>query len=105
MPKEKPKKVKITKDTTTSKKYKAEFYDKDNKKIKTTRFGADGYSDYTKHKDKKRKERYIERHKKNEDWKDPTKAGTLSRFILWNKPTLQASITSYKNKFNLSTKK
>ena len=35
---------------------------------KTVHFGAAGMSDYTKHKDPERKERYIERHKKNEDW-------------------------------------
>ena len=34
----------------------------DNKK--TIHFGASGYSDYTKHKDDDRKERYLARHKK-----------------------------------------
>ena len=97
----KPTSVKIVKDTETSKKYKATFYDKDGKKVKTTRFGADGYSDYTKHKDKDRKERYIERHKKNETWSDPTTAGSLSRYVLWNKPTFTESVKDFKKKFNL----
>ena len=30
--------------------------------------GAAGYSDFTKHKDEARKQRYIKRHEKNEDW-------------------------------------
>ena len=94
-------KVVITKDNETNKKMKAVFYDKDNKKVKTTRFGADGYSDYTKHKDDERKKRYIDRHKKNENWNDPKAAGTLSRYILWNKPTIKASIDDYKRRFNL----
>ncbi len=76
-------------------KYVAEFSDGTK-----TFFGADGYSDYTKHKDPQRKERYIKRHS-NEDWKDPKKAGTLSRFILWNKPTLTASIVDFKKRFKL----
>ena len=35
---------------------------------KTVHFGAAGMSDYTKHKDDERKQAYIQRHKKNEDW-------------------------------------
>jgi hypothetical protein len=65
-----------------------------------THFGAKGMSDFTKNKDEERKERYIARHKVNEDWTDPTKAGTLSRFLLWNKPTLEASIADFKKRFN-----
>ena len=68
---------------------------------KTVHFGAQGYSDYTKHRDNTRKQRYLNRHKKNENWNDPTSAGALSRFILWGEPTLSASITKYKHRFNL----
>ena len=57
-------------------------------------------SDYTKHKDKDRKKLYLNRHKKNENWNSPMTAGALSRWILWNKPTLKASIDNYKKKFN-----
>jgi hypothetical protein len=35
---------------------------------KTISFGAKNYSDYTIHKDNLRKERYIIRHRKTEDW-------------------------------------
>ena len=97
----KPKKVVIKKDTTTNKKMVAEFFNKEGKKIKTTRFGADGMSDFTKHKDPARKQRYLDRHRKRENWSDPMNAGALSKEILWNKPTLKASISSYKKKFNL----
>ena len=78
----------------------AVFY-KDGKKIKTTHFGAAGMSDYTKHKDSNRKKRYMTRHRKRENWNNYMSAGSLSRYILWNKPTLKASIADYKKKFNL----
>ena len=35
---------------------------------KTVHFGQAGASDMTQHKDKARKQRYIDRHKKNENW-------------------------------------
>jgi type III secretory pathway component EscR len=95
-------KVVIKKSTNQKKKYMAIFYDKDNKKVKTTHFGATGYSDFTKHKDEKRKERYIKRHQKNnQNWNDYTSAGSLSRYILWNKVSLIKSIKDYKRKFRL----
>ena len=57
-------------------------------------FGADGCSDCTKHKDEDRKKRYIDRHKKNENWNNPKRAGYLSRCILWNKLTLREPINN-----------
>ena len=93
-------KVVIKKSTNNKKKYMAIFY-KDGKKIKTTHFGAAGMSDYTKHKNKTRKRRYMTRHKKRENWNNYKSAGSLSRYILWNKPTLKESISDYKRKFNL----
>jgi len=64
-------------------------------------FGAAGYEDYTMHGDKERKKLYLKRHKKREDWNDPKSAGALSRYILWNKPTLEASIKDYVKRFNM----
>ena len=94
------KKVIIKKSTNSKKKYMAIFYE-NNKKIKTTHFGAAGMSDYTKHKDKVRKSRYLARHKKRENWNDCSSAGALSRWILWGEPTLKSSIKKFKNKFKL----
>lgn len=73
-----------------------------NGRKKTTHFGAEGMSDFTKHKDKERKQRYITRHRKNENWNDPMTAGALSRWVLWNKPSLRASISDFKKKFRLN---
>jgi len=87
--------------TNKEKKYMAIFYDGD-KKVKTTHFGAAGMSDFTKHKDEERKKSYISRHKARENWNDYKSAGALSRWILWNKPTLEASVNDYKKRFNLT---
>jgi len=93
-------KVIIKPSTQKDKKLMAIFYDGD-KKVKTTHFGAKGMSDFTIHKDKERKERYLDRHRKRENWNSFMTAGSLSRWILWNKPTLKASIADYKKRFKL----
>ena len=98
-------KVLIQPSTSKTKKYKAVFYDDKGKKVKTTQFGAKGYSDFTINKDPKRKQRYLDRHRDRENWNDYMSAGSLSRYILWNKPTIKASITDYKKRFNLKTYK
>jgi len=66
-----------------------------------TDFGASGYSDFTKHRNPARKQRYINRHKSRENWNNFKSRGSLSRYILWNKPTIKASLADYKRKFNL----
>jgi hypothetical protein len=94
-------KVEIKPSTQKTKKLMAIFYDDNGKKIKTVHFGSAGMSDFTIHKDKERKERYLDRHRKRENWNAPMTAGALSRWILWNKPTLQGSIRDYKKRFKL----
>ena len=66
---------------------------------KTVSFGAAGMSDFTKHKDEERKQRYLDRHRKREDWSDPTTAGFMSKNLLWNKKTLTESIKDTNNRF------
>jgi hypothetical protein len=70
---------------------------------KTVHFGANGYSDYTKHKDSERKERYIIRHKSKENWKKTgiKTAGFWSRWILWNKPSISSSIKDTEKRFKI----
>ena len=91
--------VKLLK-ANSPKKWKMEFY-KNGKRFKTTSFGAFGMSDYTIHKDLKRKALYLARHKKRENWNDFYSAGSLSRWILWNKTTLNGSYLDYLKKFKL----
>jgi len=97
----KPKKVVIKKSTDPKKKLMAVF-SLENGKTKTTHFGSAGMDDYTKTKDDKQKARYLSRHRRRENWNAPMTAGALSRWILWNLPTRQASIRAYKKRFNLS---
>jgi hypothetical protein len=93
--------VTIKKDTDGKHKLVATFKNKETGRTKTTHFGAVGYDDFTKTKDVEQKKRYLSRHKKNENWTDPTTAGSLSAYILWNKPTVKASIADYKKHFKL----
>jgi len=93
--------VEIKPSTRRGKKYMA-IFSEDGKKVKTTHFGSEGMSDFTKNKDRERKQRYLDRHRKNENWNDKFSSGSLARWILWNKPTLSASIADFKNRFNLS---
>lgn len=78
-----------------NKKFKATFSDG-----KVIHFGDSNYEDYTQHKDLSRRIRYIQRHK-NDKLDDPTSAGALSMFLLWNKSTLFESIKDYKKHFNV----
>jgi hypothetical protein len=72
---------------------------KDNKRVY---FGAAGMSDFTKHKDEERKQRYI-KDMKNE-YKFWNKSGIntpsfWSRFLLWKKPTIKESYQDIKKRF------
>lgn len=68
---------------------------------KTVYFGQNGASDYTIHKDDKRRMNYIARHKSRENWNDLNKAGTWSRYLLWEKPTLNEAIRNMERRFNI----
>ena len=92
--------VSIKPSTSSGKKMMTVFYDTAKKKVKTTHFGASGYEDYTTHGDLQRKQNYLARHNK-EDWNDYMTAGALSRWILWGKPSLSASIADYIGRFKL----
>ena len=77
-------------------------FTKDNGRTKTTHFGAKGMDDYTITKNTEQRARYRNRHKKDLNTKDPTRAGFLSYYILWgNSTSRQENIKSYKRRFNL----
>lgn len=93
--------VVISNSDNQDKRMKAVFYDKD-KRVRTTHFGLKGGSTFIDHKDEKKKKAYLARHtRNNEDWNDYMSAGSLSRWILWSKPTMSESIRDYKKKFSL----
>ena len=65
-------------------------------------FGARGMSDFTKHKNVTRKNRYLRRHTgKGEHWSKPDTPGALSRWILWNKPSLRTSLKDFRRRFKI----
>jgi hypothetical protein len=53
-------------------------------------FGRQGYSDYTKHRDRERMQRYLTRHRRRENWtrSGAKTAGFWSRWLLWSSPSL-----------------
>lgn len=86
------------------KKYKMVFTRVDGKKKKTIRFGDSSKEDFTIHKDHARRRRYIIRHETRENWKDPMTAGALSRWLLWNKPSLRESVWDFQLRFGIPVK-
>jgi hypothetical protein len=93
--------TKLSKSTRPDKYYMMIFYDKDKKKVKITHFGDPGGSQYYKHKNTTIRDNYIKRHQVNENFNDYTTPGALSRWILWNKTTIDSSYNDYLQKFNL----
>ena len=91
----------IVKSKNKKKKFDAIITDNKGDK-KVIPFGAAGYSDFIlSGGDKKKREAYIKRHSKNEDW-NKINAGSLSRYILWGKSSnLETNIKDFKKKFNL----
>ena len=88
----------IKKSSKDDKKYDA-IIQKENGRSKTISFGQAGASDMTQHKSEERKQRYLNRHRKNEDWNDYETAGFYATRLLWNKPSLRESINDTYNKF------
>jgi hypothetical protein len=105
--------LKIMNSPITTKKWRAVFKT-DQGKEKTTDFGSSGMRDFTLINNKTSKfylpkiidrnvvkDSYLRRHKKDLLTKDPTRAGFLSYYVLWNKRTMKSSIADYKKRFSL----
>jgi hypothetical protein len=86
--------MKLTRSTDGVHKWVAEFDDGTK-----TRFGAAGADDFTITGDEKRRMLYLIRHRERENWRNPKSAGALARWILWNLPTIEASLRDYKRRF------
>ena len=94
---------KLTKSTNKKKKWMMILPDR--KKI---HFGQKGASDYTLHKDIRRKELYIVRHNNEGErgyWKHTKtnlyRPSYLSRYILWHKPSMKEAIEFIEKKQNI----
>lgn len=69
---------------------------------KKVHFGQRGAPDFTKTRDKEQRRRYIERHKRNENWNDPTSPGALSKHLLWGESTsLMRNVAAFRKRFSL----
>ena len=90
-----PTTIVISKSDKPDKKLKAQINNK------TIHFGQQGASDYTIHKDTDRRQRYIDRHRKHEDWTKSgiDTAGFYSKNILWNRLTINQSIADLNSKY------
>ena len=91
----------LTKSDKKDKKYKVYLFDNAKNKTKIINFGQKGYEDYTIHKNELRKQNYISRHKKNEDWNNPFTAGFWAYNLLWNKKTIKESIRDIEDKYDI----
>jgi hypothetical protein len=92
--------IKLSRSEKPDKKFKV------NVGLKTIHFGAKGMSDYTINRDPERKRLYISRHKARENWSKSgiQTAGFWSRWLLWNKPSLDESILDIEKRFRVSIK-
>jgi hypothetical protein len=87
----------VSRSPKPGKKWRATFTDGD--KEKHTDFGAAGQADFTLTKDEERRRLYRQRHAKDLNTGDYTRAGYLSYHLLWNLPTLTASIADFRKRF------
>lgn len=92
--------VGISRSPKEGKKWRATF-EKDDGKRKHTDFGSAGMDDFTIAKDPEQAKRYRQRHAKDLETNDPTRAGFLSYYVLWASPDFHTNIRAYKNRFNL----
>ncbi len=81
------------------------IFDVDGKE-KKVHFGAAGFNDFTiyfkkdgKEKAEKMRNAYIARHSKISNFNDPLTPASLSRFVLWEEPTITGGIRAYKKRF------
>ena len=96
-----PKLLSVKKSPNPKKKWRAEFL-MESGRTRNTDFGAAGMDDYLHTGDKEQRKRYRERHKKDMETGDPTRAGYLSMFILWgDSQNFEKNLAAYKRRFGV----
>lgn len=88
-----------------TKKWRVNFTNSENGKIKTVNFGAKGYRDYTTIEDKeealKARAAYRNRHAKD-NLSDPMSPGALSYYILWGDTSnVNQNLSAYRRRFKI----
>jgi hypothetical protein len=87
---------------TSSKKFKVILKNKKTNRGKTIQFGAKGYENYTSgHLDEERRNNYIARHSKREDWTKSgvDTAGFWSYHYLWKYKTFKEALEKIKSMY------
>ena len=95
-------KLYIYESVTINKRFVAVFVENDIIKF-TSNFGSKTGATFIDHGDIIKRANYLKRHSAlNEDWNNPTSAGSLSRWILWgNSDNIETNIREFKKRFNL----
>jgi len=96
--------IKLFRSDKPGKKYFIVYINPLSGRFKKTYFGSSGYLDYTiMPEDNRRKMLYLLRHSgMNEDYNNIYSPGALSKFLLWNKKTLDDSIEDTNRRFNVN---
>jgi hypothetical protein len=91
----------IEKSTRKGKRFMATY-----KSGKVVHFGQEGGKTYIDEGDKIKRENYLLRHKKRENWNDPFSAGSLSRYLLWGDSTnMETNHQAFMKKFPITYQK
>ncbi len=86
--------IEVTRSSAKGKKYTAEL--PSGKKV---HFGAKGYQDFTQHRDEARRKNYLARHGGGgQDWGNRETAGYWSRWLLWEKGSLESAAAALRKK-------
>ena len=95
--------MRLEKSPKAAKKFCATVWESSDKRSVRVHFGAAGMEDYTLHRDKARRRRYLRRHRKRENWtlSGITTPGFWSRWLLWNKKSIAASKASISRRFGV----
>ena len=73
---------------------------------KVVHFGQEGGKTYIDEGDKIKRENYLARHKKRENWNNPFSAGSLSRYLLWGDSTnMETNHQAFMKKFPITYQK
>lgn len=99
--------IEVTPSARAGKKLTAVF-ERDGRRL-TRHFGAAGMGDFTLYHARDgpqvaraRRRAYLARHRHGgEDWRDPTTPGALSRWILWERPTVAEAVRAYRRRFKI----
>ena len=71
---------------------------------KTIYIGSANFSDMTQHKNPLRRENYLRRHEKRENWEASgiNTPGWWARHLLWSEPSIKKAIKYIEEKFNIN---